>query len=598
MKNWLIGLVTGCLCLWTVGYCIPSAAAAGGTTTIETRAQFLQSLCQTLDVQPATTAPQVFSDVPPGAAGYGCIMAAYQKGWISGFPGGAFQPDGSLTREQVAKIEVLALGLQSQAMAVANQEPTFYDSGSIGKWAWGYVNALVNLNILQGFTTRDFKPTDTFTVDQTSYAITQLQDYWSHTNQTSNQGRTPRLTLAPTLSSAPAAAASTTTVGATQIAATPNTAGDQFAVQVSTGSLPTPVLYGSAPTGSGVTNPYSPGADLNAAPGNYVGVYELNASGDVVAFSELTLTSAQVASPAPALGSTPTAAASTTIGATYITATPNTAGDSFAVQVSTDSLMTPALNSSAPAGSGVTNPYSPGADLNAAPGNYVGVYELNASGEVVAFSELTLTPVEVGSLPPAVTSAATSTDGTQVILQCNTDMADASPYAGEFTVTDNGHAISVGSVDTNGSEIDLWLGNLVQYGDDVTLSYTGSDVQSLGGVALPTFSDVPVTNELPSIPPTLGQAETTTDGYSVILEYNLNIADPSAYASEFSVSDNGVSVGIQQVRSDYSMVIVTLASPVQASDNVTVSYSGSDVETLLGVAVPTFSAVPVINNVP
>ena len=79
----------------------------------ETRAEFVQSLDQTLNISPVYPSTPDFTDVPVSSSYYGYIEAAYQAGWISGVGGGLFDPNGLLTRAQVAKIEVLALGLGS-----------------------------------------------------------------------------------------------------------------------------------------------------------------------------------------------------------------------------------------------------------------------------------------------------------------------------------------------------------------------------------------------------------------------------------------------------------------------------------------------------
>ena len=153
----------------------PGAAAAA--TTNETRAQFVAQLGQALCLLPTTSATQSYSDVASSDPDFGYIMAASAQGWISGFPDGTFQPNGSLTREQMAKVEVVALGLQTEANALSGQEPNYSDAGSIGKWAWGYVNEATHIGILQGFADGSFGPTETFTTDQASDALTELTSY-------------------------------------------------------------------------------------------------------------------------------------------------------------------------------------------------------------------------------------------------------------------------------------------------------------------------------------------------------------------------------------------------------------------------------------
>ncbi len=733
---------------------LPASSGAAAAEN-ETREGFVVLLAQALAMQPASGATQVFSDVPPSDPDFGYIMAASQAGWISGFPGGIFRPDGTLTREQMAKVEILALGLQAQAQALGSQTPTYQDAGSIGRWAWGYVNEASAIGILQGFADGSFGPTSTFTSAQATDALTQLQAYlktherpvvtavspasgstaggttvaiigsgftgttavhfgtaaaasftvnsdtsitavspagtgavdvtvttpngtsatgpydlyayaapassgggvvtlvptkitatpnspktvtaggpetvtftvtnqyggvmsgetvnlgvtgtlsrndlsptagttngngevtvtyndstagdsgtvtgtvsgytsvttatailtvansgvtitgsssgsttssstpataggassntpdtsasatggtgsvtvlnftgnpgpvtgafssagtyfdvslstsntfngvtieqcsvssssllywfggttWSAVSPTTYSGgcltftasnsSSPTIaqltgtpfavaTSAPALSPAPTAAASTAVVGDTTITATA-ASGDTLTVQVSSTNIATPVLGSAAPT-FGVTTDYTSGADLTAASGDYVGVYDVNSSGNVVAFSEITLTSGEIAAAAPALSPAPTAAASTdVVGDTTITATA-ASGDTLTVEVSSTSIATPRLGSLAPAGAGVTANYGSGADLGAAAGDYIGVYEVDASGNVEAFSAVgPLSQSQLGSLAPDLGTSPTVEAST---LAVGDTTVTATPAIGDTLTVD------------------------------------------------------------------------------------------------------------------------------------------------------------------
>jgi len=369
-------------------------------------------------------------------------MAAYEKGWISGFPNGTFQPNGSLTREQMAKIEILALGLQSQAAALANQKPAYDDSGSIGKWAWGLVNELTQLKILQGFTNGDFEPAQTFTIDEGTDVITQLKNYLNNTGSATTGvtgGGTPHVTYAPALAITPTPAASTTSVGATDVAATPNTLGDTFAAKVSASSIPTPILDSLAPSGTGVTASYTSGSDLSVSTGDYVGIYEIR-SGYVVAFSQVEITAAEIGALAPAITDTPAASAGTALGTTAVAVTPNNAGDTLATEVSAAGLATPLLGSAAPTGVTVVNPYTSGGNLSVVATDYVGIYELNAHGAVVAFSQIQVGAADImTAAAPTLEATFTSADGSQVVLAMSKDMSSPpADYDTDFTVMVNG----------------------------------------------------------------------------------------------------------------------------------------------------------------
>ncbi len=279
-KKVLLTLAAFLLVLPGIESAQPGTGAAAAPPPPVTRAQFTVALAEQLHLQPDAGASPAFSDLPRTASSYGLIMAAYKAGWISGYPDGTFRPGASLTREQVAKCEILALGLQSEAAALADKQPAYGDAGSIGRWAWGYVNEAAAIGILRGFSPSAFGPQAVFTTAQIRHAQTQLAAYLA---------RQPVQAFAT-----PPAAAPGSAVGTTAIVVSPNSAGDQIAVAVSQNPLAAPTFDAALPAGA---SPYSPGANLQAAAGDYVGIYEADAAGAVVAFSQLQLAPGQIAQP-------------------------------------------------------------------------------------------------------------------------------------------------------------------------------------------------------------------------------------------------------------------------------------------------------------
>ena len=159
-----------------------STAAPGGiahadASPPETRSAFIVDLAEALCLQPDDTAAQKYSDLAPGDPDYGYIMAATDLGWVWGFPDGTFQPGAGLTREQMAKIEIIALGLQPQAAKLANRRPPYTDWDTIGHWAWGDVNEATAMGLLKGFTDQTFGPASTFTATEAQDVIAQLAAY-------------------------------------------------------------------------------------------------------------------------------------------------------------------------------------------------------------------------------------------------------------------------------------------------------------------------------------------------------------------------------------------------------------------------------------
>lgn len=95
------------------------AAATGSTGTWVTRAEFVVELDQSLDIAPVYPTTPDFRDGPALSPDYGYIEAAYKKGFTNGVSAGFFGPHLPVTRAEVAKWLVLAVGASAQASKAA-----------------------------------------------------------------------------------------------------------------------------------------------------------------------------------------------------------------------------------------------------------------------------------------------------------------------------------------------------------------------------------------------------------------------------------------------------------------------------------------------
>ncbi|MFC3750632.1 hypothetical protein ACFORK_28485, partial [Paenibacillus sp. GCM10012306] len=132
------------------------------------------------------------------------------------------------------------------------------------------------------------------TVNNTSYAVTGLAAGTSHNytvtavknnvqsapsasvNVTA-PGPVPTLPASPSPGTNPNTTKVTTSVGA----------GNHLVTKVSSTLIPTPNVGDAAPTGAGVTDPYTPGADITGVDpitNKYIGVYEVDSNNKVVSF--------------------------------------------------------------------------------------------------------------------------------------------------------------------------------------------------------------------------------------------------------------------------------------------------------------------------
>ena len=147
------------------------AGAAARPPQPVSRAEYIYQFDRTAGIQPVYPQVPDFADVPSTSPYYGYIEAAYKNGIISGVTQGKFEPNASLTREEIAKIEVLALNDGPAAQALATQATTFRDNGGIPSWARGYINEAVRLGLVSGYPDSYFRPGQAITVADTPHFL-------------------------------------------------------------------------------------------------------------------------------------------------------------------------------------------------------------------------------------------------------------------------------------------------------------------------------------------------------------------------------------------------------------------------------------------
>ncbi|MCS7460853.1 S-layer homology domain-containing protein [Paenibacillus doosanensis] len=122
-----------------------------------TRAEFAALLVRALGL--TETASAKFSDVRPGDWFAGAVGAASQAGLVDGFENGSFQPEASITREQMAVMIARAMNAAGKrADGSLASLSRFADAQSIGSWAREAVAQAVNAGIINGVTADDFAP--------------------------------------------------------------------------------------------------------------------------------------------------------------------------------------------------------------------------------------------------------------------------------------------------------------------------------------------------------------------------------------------------------------------------------------------------------
>lgn len=104
------------------------------------------------------------TDVPKDAWYNGFVGALKAKGIMSGYEDGSFKPENAITREEMAKLIVSAIGEDVLAQLVGDvSESKFTDADEISDWALSAVNQLAALGVITGYEDGSFRPSQVIT---------------------------------------------------------------------------------------------------------------------------------------------------------------------------------------------------------------------------------------------------------------------------------------------------------------------------------------------------------------------------------------------------------------------------------------------------
>jgi hypothetical protein len=115
------------------------------------RIQAVKMILREMGVDPADSPDPGLTDMQPGSYGYEDVAAAVKLGFIKGKDNGTFDPFGTLTRGQMAKILVKAYQLDGDI------KRDFTDAGK-EHWAHDFINTLAANNITTGYDDHTFRP--------------------------------------------------------------------------------------------------------------------------------------------------------------------------------------------------------------------------------------------------------------------------------------------------------------------------------------------------------------------------------------------------------------------------------------------------------
>lgn len=606
--RWFLGFIFSALVLMP----FVGPVLASGTAN-ESRQAFITALLQSLDIQPVTPSTPDFSDVAPSSPDYGYIEAAFKMGLISGVGGGLFDPTSSMTRAEIAKVEVLALGDGPGALSDMPLKTAFTDDGSIPASLRGYVVEAVALGLLKGLGNGDFGPNDPLTTTQTVFLLNQLAavqkaGVFTLAANPGSAGVGQPITITETGETGPVSltvnSAEATITGSTFVATAPGT----YFVTGKTGTgaaatLKIPV-YGT-PIGLKVTAPQTLVA--NGASQATVTVSAIDANGNTVASDNsgvVELTSSlsaavKVASPG---------SEGLVNGVATFTVTAGTVGGSAAVLDATTTGLTPgqttvSLTPQTPTAVSVT-PASAVVENNDGQGmDEISVAVVDQAGEPILLGaySLSLSLTGPGSIGGKTTATAVYASGHPTTL----DVVATQGESGPITITASSQGLTSGSAtiqaepvgqpvaldatlstpsvtadDLAGSSYAvpasvLTLTAVDQNGNPTPWTGTADITQTSGGTPVSNVSlssSVPFQNQATSTVPLLGNASKASDKVG---SYTLTVSD-----------------ALQKLTGASATLQVTPGTP--ASVSFTDPASGASI--FVAAAHPTFTATAQVSD--
>jgi uncharacterized repeat protein (TIGR02059 family) len=237
----------------------------------------------------------------------------------------------------------------------------------------------------------------------------------------------------------------------------------------------------------------------------------------------------------------------------------------------------------------------------------------------------------VDTEPPVLVTSApnqpfVSADGLSLTLKYSETLSTTTAAIGNFTVKVGAETRSISSVATSGSTVVLSMAAPIGQGTttsnpQVTVAYSAptsvagtgnSAVQDATGNDAVTFSATNAVNNstVDITSPVLvtaspNQPKLDTTGTELTLTYNEALSATTAQASNFAVMVSGTQAVVSSVSTSGSTVVLTLSTPVEVNQTVTVTYtapsnvagtSNNAIQDTTGNDAGAFSATAVTNN--
>ena len=139
-----------------------------------TREQFAKMIVVAKGLSLSKPATPTYTDVSKSRWSYGYVEAASKAGYIKGYGGGEFGPADPITREQLAVLEIRVLGKEAASLSSSLIIATFSnDEAKVSSWARGAMTLAVrpDAQLLKWDSVRNIRPKDAGTRAECAYSI-------------------------------------------------------------------------------------------------------------------------------------------------------------------------------------------------------------------------------------------------------------------------------------------------------------------------------------------------------------------------------------------------------------------------------------------
>jgi uncharacterized protein (TIGR02145 family)/uncharacterized repeat protein (TIGR02059 family) len=227
-----------------------------------------------------------------------------------------------------------------------------------------------------------------------------------------------------------------------------------------------------------------------------------------------------------------------------------------------------------------------------------------SGGQAASITAQSVTNNVAAVLPVYVSSLVANATPAVLEMTYSLTLANIVPATSAFTVMVNSATRVVNSVSISGTKVILTLASAVVYGDVVTLVYTKpatNPLQTTSGGQAASITAQSVTNNVAAVLPVYVSSLVANATPAVLeMTYNLTLANIVPANSAFTVMVNSVTRTVSTVVISGTKVQLTLASPVNSGDVVTVAYTKpvtNPLQTASGGQAASITSQSVTNNV-